>query len=496
MSSEKSKFTSNVRPDDNGLLIDQHLVAIQTSSSPVHSEAHYHQPFVDSNDLMAALIVPQATIATNSTSMASPPAQQCSQPLLLTLGSSTRLPTMSSQSLPIGHATHTNIGQNGYNPTVILYLYLHVIMKLAPYLRLIEQPTNRIRYRYKSEKGSHGGLTGENSTQTKKTYPMVRLENCRSSRQILVKASLYTNEDHPKPHIHKLMGKYCNEDGICIVPLGENNTAIFQNLGILFVGKKEVPEILFRQKLEQERVHRALNEELNFSEAERQKLKEEAEREAKRINLNSVKICFQAFEINNDLHYPISEAIFSRPVANQKSPDSGELKIVRMDKYSGVCTGDEEVFLLCEKVNKKEIKIRFFETDNDGSVLWEAFGNFTEADVHHQVAIVFRTPPYRDQNIENAVQVYVQLFRPKDSEYSESRPFTYKPKEYDRECIDIKRKKVSHYNPNFVGGHYGHFSGNGRYNNSSDNNSGAAGNDSGINYYGNDYFIQVKHCVN
>jgi hypothetical protein len=47
--------------------------------------------------------------------------------------------------------------------------------------------------------------------------------------------------------------------------------------------------------------------------------------------------------------------------------------------------GDEEVFLLCEKVNKKEIKIRFFETDSEGNQLWEAFGSFTEADVHHQV---------------------------------------------------------------------------------------------------------------
>ena len=43
------------------------------------------------------------------------------------------------------------------------------------YLRIIEQPTNRIRYRYKSEKGSHGGLTGESSTQSKKTYPTVKV---------------------------------------------------------------------------------------------------------------------------------------------------------------------------------------------------------------------------------------------------------------------------------------------------------------------------------
>lgn len=45
----------------------------------------------------------------------------------------------------------------------------------SPQLVIVEQPTNRIRYRYKSEKGSHGGLTGENNSQAKKTYPTVRV---------------------------------------------------------------------------------------------------------------------------------------------------------------------------------------------------------------------------------------------------------------------------------------------------------------------------------
>ncbi|RWS12814.1 nuclear factor NF-kappa-B p105 subunit-like protein [Dinothrombium tinctorium] len=494
MSSEK-KYSAELRQEASALPIDQQqLVTIQSSSSSHTTETHYHPSYVDSSELMAALIGPQVT--PSSQAMSSPSSQQpspCHQqpPLLLTLGTPQRLQNLNSQ--PQQHSTaqqsqshSVNVSQNGFNST-------------GPFLRIIEQPTNRIRYRYKSEKGSHGGLTGESSTQTKKTYPMVRLENYRSSRQLLVKASLYTNEENPKPHIHKLMGKYCNEEGVCIVPLGENNTAIFQNLGILFVGKKEVPEILYRQKLDEQRLLRVFNDESNLSEEEKQRLKEEAEREAKRINLNSVKICFQAFDCNNDVHYPICDPVFSRPVANQKSPDSGELKIVRMDKYSGVCTGDEEVFLLCEKVNKKEIKVRFFEADNEGSVLWEAYGNFTEADVHHQVAIVFRTPPYRDQNIENAVQVYLQLYRPKDGEYSEPRPFTYKPKEYDKDCVDIKRKKVSHYNPGFSGGSFGHFSGNGRYiaSGDGDSSSGPTSNSegSGMNYYGNhcSLFDQINY---
>ncbi len=91
-------------------------------------------------------------------------------------------------------------------------------------------------------------------------------------------------------------------------------------------------------------------------------------------------------------------------------------------------TGGDEVYLLCEKVNKKEIRVRFFEVDSEGNQQWEAFGHFNESDVHHQVAIVFRTPPYRDQSIGKPTQVYLQLYRQRDGEFSEPRTFIYKPK--------------------------------------------------------------------
>lgn len=91
-------------------------------------------------------------------------------------------------------------------------------------------------------------------------------------------------------------------------------------------------------------------------------------------------------------------------------------------------TGGDEIYLLCEKVNKKEIRVRFFEVDSEGNQQWEAFGHFNESDVHHQVAIVFRTPPYRDQAISKPAQVYLQLYRQRDGEFSEARTFIYKPK--------------------------------------------------------------------
>lgn len=34
-----------------------------------------------------------------------------------------------------------------------------------------------------------------------------------------------------------------------------------------------------------------------------------------------------------------------------------------------------------------DIKVRFFQTDENNKQIWEAWGKFTEADVHHQYAI-------------------------------------------------------------------------------------------------------------
>ncbi|XP_076327871.1 nuclear factor NF-kappa-B p105 subunit-like isoform X2 [Tachypleus tridentatus] len=353
--------------------------------------------------------------------------------------------------------------QNGYSPSLSPER-IHTLQPPCtdqPYLRFLEQPTNRIRYRYKSEKGSHGGLTGEFSTTTKKTYPTVKLENYQQHNcQVYIKAILYTVDDQPKPHVHKLMGKHC-QDGVCTVTVGEDMVASFQNLGILFVGKKEVPDILFRRKLEDQHILSCLmqNGSSHLAETDKHHLREEAEREAKDMDLNRVRIRFEAFAVSQGNSYPghlypICDAVYSNIIANQKCPDVGELKIVRMDKCSGLCTGSDEVFLLCEKVNKKDIKVMFFEEDENGMILWQDFGSFTEADVHHQVAIVFKTPPYHDPMIKFPVKVKLQLYRPRDRECSKPKDFVYIPVEHDREGIERKRRKVHSYQnfPGFDGG--------------------------------------------
>jgi len=54
------------------------------------------------------------------------------------------------------------------------------------------------------------------------------------------------------------------------------------------------------------------------------------------------------------------------------------LKICRVDKLYSKSSGNEEIFLLCDKVQKEDIEVVFFD---DG---WEACGEFCLFDVHRQ----------------------------------------------------------------------------------------------------------------
>lgn len=69
----------------------------------------------------------------------------------------------------------------------------------------------------------------------------------------------------------------------------------------------------------------------------------------------------------------------------------------------------------------EDIEVRFF------SEKWESKGSFSQADVHRQVAIVFRTPPYSESNLIEPVKVKMQLRRPSDREVSEPMDFQYLP---------------------------------------------------------------------
>ena len=73
---------------------------------------------------------------------------------------------------------------------------------------------------------------------------------------------------------------------------------------------------------------------------------------------------------------------------------------------------------------RDDICVRFYDENNPA---WESFGIFQPENVHRQVAITFRTPPYHNLLIDNPVLVKIQLYRKSDNAISEPLDFEYLP---------------------------------------------------------------------
>uniref|UniRef100_A0A8C6YSI4 Nuclear factor NF-kappa-B p105 subunit n=1 Tax=Nothoprocta perdicaria TaxID=30464 RepID=A0A8C6YSI4_NOTPE len=336
----------------------------------------------------------------------------------------------------------------------------------GPYLQIIEQPKQRgFRFRYVCEGPSHGGLPGASSEKNKKSYPQVKICNYVGPAKVIVQ--LVTNGKYVHLHAHSLVGKFC-EDGVCTVNAGPKDMVVgFANLGILHVTKKKVFETLEARMIDACKkgynpgllVHPELGYlqaegcgDRQLTEREREIIRQAAIQQTKEMDLSVVRLMFTAFlpdsngSFTRKLDPVISDAIY-----DSKAPNASNLKIVRMDRTAGCVTGGEEIYLLCDKVQKDDIQIRFYEEDENGG-MWEGFGDFSPTDVHRQFAIVFKTPKYRDVNITKPASVFVQLRRKSDLETSEPKPFLYYPEIKDKEEVQRKRQKLM---PNFSDGYGG-----------------------------------------
>lgn len=331
----------------------------------------------------------------------------------------------------------------------------------GPFLQILEQPKQRgFRFRYGCEGPSHGGLPGASSEKNRKTYPTVKICNYQGQARVVVQL-VTALTPLPQLHAHSLVGKQCDK-GICIADLQSKDSSIsFPNLGILHVTKKNVAKTLEERMVEAFRMGHncgvsihpeidALRGEVRvpreLSDQQRSVIGSAASLQAKEMDLSVVRLMFTAFLPDSDGGFSRRlEPVVSEPIYDSKAPNASNLKIVRMDRTAGCVTGGEEVYLLCDKVQKDDIQVRFYEEDDSG-LTWEALGDFSPTDVHRQFAIVFKTPKYRDQNLQKPTSVFVQLKRKSDNETSEPKPFTYHPQIIDKEEVQRKRQKTL---PNF-----------------------------------------------
>ncbi|KAF2880445.1 hypothetical protein ILUMI_25723 [Ignelater luminosus] len=349
-------------------------------------------------------------------------------------------PDSNMRSPPSGSnsPSHTYIPQGVCQPLYTFPIPMDQTQGFAPYLTMGEEPVERFRFRYKSEMaGTHGSLTGKNSDRSRKqTYPTVELHNY--DKPAVVRCSLYqySREEmiHTRqPHAHRLVRKQGSEEiddphDIHVNP-DSGYVATFHSMGIIHTAKKYIVSELEKKnkKLKLEDVARNERVCRPLSKKEEQEIRSTAEKESKSINLNIVCLRFEAFKVINNIYFPLCPPIYSSSINNLKSALTGDLKIVRMDHFTSPSRGGKEIFILVEKVTKKNIKVRFYELDDEDNEIWSDYGRFTDLDVHHQYAIVFKTPPYKVLDIESEVKVFIELQRPSDGARSEPKDFTYTP---------------------------------------------------------------------
>ncbi|XP_033156135.1 embryonic polarity protein dorsal isoform X1 [Drosophila mauritiana] len=284
-------------------------------------------------------------------------------------------------------------------------------VRKKPYVKITEQPAGKaLRFRYECEGRSAGSIPGVNSTPENKTYPTIEIVGYKGRAVVVV--SCVTKDTPYRPHPHNLVGKEGCKKGVCTLEINsETMRAVFSNLGIQCVKKKDIDAALkAREEIRVDPFKTGFSHRFQPSS----------------IDLNSVRLCFQVFmesEQKGRFTSPLPPVV-SEPIFDKKA--MSDLVICRLCSCSATVFGNTQIILLCEKVAKEDISVRFFEEKNGQSV-WEAFGDFQHTDVHKQTAITFKTPRYHTLDITEPAKVFIQLRRPSDGVTSEALPFEYVP---------------------------------------------------------------------
>ncbi|XP_055113471.1 transcription factor p65 isoform X5 [Symphalangus syndactylus] len=206
----------------------------------------------------------------------------------------------------------------------------------GPYVEIIEQPKQRgMRFRYKCEGRSAGSIPGERSTDTTKTHPTIKINGYTGPGTVRI--SLVTKDPPHRPHPHELVGKDCR-DGFYEAELCPDRCIhSFQNLGIQCVKKRDLEQ--------------AINQRIQTNNNPFQVPIEEQRGD---YDLNAVRLCFQV-TVRDPSGRPLRlPPVLSHPIFDNRAPNTAELKICRVNRNSGSCLGGDEIFLLCDKVQKDD----------------------------------------------------------------------------------------------------------------------------------------------
>ncbi|XP_050320016.1 embryonic polarity protein dorsal isoform X3 [Bactrocera neohumeralis] len=310
------------------------------------------------------------------------------------------------------------------------------------YVKIVEQPASKaLRFRYECEGRSAGSIPGVNSTPEMKTFPTIEIVGYKGRAVVVV--SCVTKDAPYRPHPHNLVGKEGCKKGVCTLEINSDTMrAVFGNLGIQCVKKKDIESALkAREDIRVDPFKTGFSHRFQPTS----------------IDLNSVRLCFQVFLKGDMGRFTVPlPPVVSEPIYDKKA--MSDLVICRICECSASVLGNTKIILLCEKVAKEDIAVRFFE-EKDGVTIWQAYGQFEHSDVHKQTAITFRTPKYHNTSITMPVEVLVQLQRPSDGAVSDPATFEYKPAKSGPEELRRKRQRTDgdtmHFSPQQQSDHPG-----------------------------------------
>merc|ERR1712079_287359 len=283
-----------------------------------------------------------------------------------------------------------------------------------PVVRILEQPaSHKLRFRYKCEGRGAGALQGERSSAEKKTFPKIQIVGYKGPAVVVVSCVTH-DSDVPKTHPHNLVspasvGRDGCKKGVCTMNVNNDEMTVeFPHLGIQCVRRRDIADAL----------------------KQRQEIRVDPFRQGfghvdspNSIDLNAVKLCFQVFLENPKTpgkYTVILDPVVSKPTFDAKAKK--ELQIMDMSDNTAPADGGKKIIILCEKLSKEDIKVRFY--DYNG---WEEWADFGATDVHKQYAISFKVPRYQNINIVSPVKVCVELVKPSDDTRSEEEEFFFTP---------------------------------------------------------------------
>ena len=288
----------------------------------------------------------------------------------------------------------------------------------VPHIVITEQPASRARFRYKSEGYYTGGIILGRTTK----QPTIEIRNYNGPALIVV--SCVTKDPPYRPHPHKLVGKRKNihvVDGICLMQVPANYSSIsFVDLGIQCCKKEEM-----KKSLEERRRQNVDPFKTGF--------------DLSYVDLTSLRLCFQAFIESepNVFKLPLKPVV-SEPISDMKR--AANLSISWLSHVSGSAEGGQRLCILCENVSKNDIKIVFKNPLNG----WQAEAEFFPPEVHEHVSIVFLSPAYTAEEIDEPVKVELHLRKKSDPEACSIVEYIYIPKEVvQKDGLKLKRMRLA-----------------------------------------------------